>query len=83
MSKEVEVLPKLPHAPQEVNDTFSKCLSGVVPTVEEFLVIATWAYRATPQHERAMACAGIIGRVADAWIRSDRDNLPLTGSSLH
>jgi hypothetical protein len=83
MGKKVGVLHRLPKSPQEVDDMFQRCMKGVMPTVEEFLSIATWAYRVTPEHERAMACVGIIARVGDAWIRSDRENLPLTGSSIH
>ena len=79
----VGALRRLPKTPQDVEDMFQQCMNGVIPTVEEFLAIATWAYRVTPEHERATACVGIIARVGDAWIRSDRENFPLTGSSIH
>ena len=69
--------------PKEVNDVFQRAMIGEEIPIETFLSIATWVYRELPSDFRCKALVGLVCYIGDAWIRSDRENLPLTGSSIH
>lgn len=69
--------------PDFVDALLQRTMRGEGITIEEFLAVAAWAYRTTPEDLRHRACLRLICIPSDLCIEEKRFNMLQPGTHLN
>jgi hypothetical protein len=72
-----------PKTPDFIEALFQRTMREERITIEEFLAVATWAYRTTPEDLRHRACLRLIFTPHDLSIEHERMSVPQPGTLVH